>query len=211
MNLAELERSGSHSNVNTFYVSFSDLLLLMLVFFVLVVGMSKVDVGSFEQLRAGVTGSTKGTLVELAEKLKTLAKDQPGVSVELAADGVRLDLDSRALFDTGSSALKFNAIEPLRPLLREILQTRYAIDVEGHSDDRAFFRKIGEEIETNWSLSGKRAASVLHVLLEYGFQRSRLRIVGYASTRPRASLSGRSGDALEAARRQNRRVTLLVK
>ena len=211
MNLKQLEDMAPKHSGNPFYISFSDLLLLMLVFFVLIVGMSKVDIGSFEQLRAGVTGSTKGTLVELAESLKKLARNQPGISVELAADGVRLDLDSRALFDTGSAELRFNAVEPLRPILAEILKTRYFIDVEGHSDDRNFFRRVAGAIESNWSLSGDRAASVLHLLLEYGFQRSRLRIVGYAATHPRVTVHGKTGQDLDDARRQNRRVTLLVR
>jgi chemotaxis protein MotB len=66
-------------------------------------------------------------------------------------------------------------------------------------------------LETNWSLSGKRAASVIDFLIRFGLPESRLRLVGYASNRPIADVSEKTAPELEVARSQNRRVTLLIK
>ncbi|MBF0442866.1 MAG: OmpA family protein, partial [Oligoflexales bacterium] len=93
----------------------------------------------------------------------------------------------------------------------KVLETRYRVDVEGHSDDRPFYRKDKEGVETNWSLSGKRASSVVHHLLDFGFSPMRIRVVGYASTRPMKEVKGKEGKALERARAENRRVSLLIR
>ena len=104
---------------NTFYVSFSDLMLILLVFMVMLVSISKVETGSFESIKTAFSGRTEGTLVELATTLKRIAEKDPGipgVKVRMAKDGVRLDLESAALFDTGSAVLKEEALAPLRPI-----------------------------------------------------------------------------------------------
>jgi len=179
----------------------------------MMLAMSKIDIGSFEQIRTGFTGNTQGTLVELAEKLEKIAIGPPevsGVSVQLAKDGVRLDLESAALFDTGSAKLKKDSMKPLTKLLHEILKTEYFIDIEGHADDRNFFRREGDEIYTNWSLSGRRSSSVALYLINFGFNEKRLRVLGYASNRPKVKIKGKSGKELEKARAKNRRVSLLV-
>ena len=202
---------GKESPLNAFYLSLSDLMTLLCVFFAVLVGMSHIDVGAFEKMRTSVTGSTKGTLVELTNELQNIAHNQPGVSVHLAPDGVRLDFESAALFDTGSSRLKPGALQPMESLLRKVLSTAYTIDVEGHTDDVPLYRKDGEDIETNWTLSGRRASSVVNWLVYFGFSEERLRIVGYAANRPRAETKEKIGSALEAARSENRRVSLLVR
>lgn len=212
LRLADLQVNEDSGKLNSFYVSFSDLMLLLCTFFVLMLGMSKIEIGSFEKLRAGFTGKKTGTLVELAEQLEKVAAGQKGVSVRLAEDGVRLDLESAALFDTGSAALKEPALDPLAPVLQMILNTKYRIDIEGHTDDRPFRRVKDGEIDSNWSLSGRRASSVAHYLLDFGFRQRRIRIVGYAATRPRTKIKTEMTETIkDEARAANRRVSLLVR
>lgn len=213
--LQSIANRGKESPVNAFYLSLSDLMTLLCVFFAVLVGMSRIDVGSFERMKTSVTGSSKGTLVELSKTLETITKGQSGISVRLGEDGVHLDFESAALFDTGSALLKPGSLTPMEPVLQKILATKYMIDVEGHTDDVPLLRKenvkTGEEIETNWTLSGRRASSVVNFLIGFGFSESRLRIVGYASTRPKVNIGEMSGTNLEKARAENRRVSVLVR
>jgi chemotaxis protein MotB len=218
LRLQDLQKAhsrGKESPVNAFYLSLSDLMTLLCVFFAVLVGMSRIDVGSFERMKTSVTGVSKGTLVELAKDLEKIAAGQKGVSVRLAEDGVHLDFESAALFDTGSAILRGGSLEPMVPSLKRILATKYSLDVEGHTDDVPLFRKDkvkdGEEIETNWTLSGRRASSVVNWLIGFGFSEARLRIVGYASTRPKIDISEMSGVRLEDARSENRRVSILIR
>lgn len=213
--LKTLERGDSAAEeANAFFISLSDLMILLCVFFIMMVSFSEVDIGSFEKVRSAFRGHTRNTLVELSNRLQDRVGSEPaipGVQVRLANDGVRLDLDSAALFDVGSAVLKPGSLETLRPLLEIIKATAYRLDVEGHSDDQPFLRRRGDEIETNWSLSGRRASRVVYELLQVGFTPERLRIVGYADTRPKQSILGLSEDRLEAARAENRRVSILVR
>jgi len=218
LRLRELQSSHSRSReapMNAFYLSLSDLMTLLCVFFAVLVGMSRIDVGSFERMKTSVTGVSKGTLVELAKDLEKIAAGQKGVSVHLGEEGVHLDFESAALFDTGSASLKAGSLSPMVPLLKRILSTKYSLDIEGHTDDVPLYRKdivkTGEEIETNWTLSGRRASSVVNWLITFGFGESRLRIVGYASTRPKVDVGKMSGQALEDARGENRRVSILIR
>lgn len=200
--------------LDSFYISFGDLMVILCVFFVMLLSMSKVDVGSFERLRSVMTGSTDDTLVELAESLRIIVEESPGVpgaSVELAKDGVRVNLDTAALFSPGSAIIKNSALDSLEPLLNEVHQTDYQVDVEGHSDDVPYYRVTDGETETNWSLSGKRASSVILHLRSMDFASQRLRAVGYADTRPVVDVDGKRGEALENARARNRRVSLLIR
>jgi chemotaxis protein MotB len=211
MKLDELKERQSIHEQNPFFISFADLMVVLATFFVMFISMSKVDIGQFEKVRAGFSGSTKGTLVELANSLKKSADKVRGVSVELADDGVRLDLDSVALFSTGSATLKTDALQPLEPLLAQITNSRYSIDVEGHTDDRAYYRIDQGGLENNWTLSGRRSAAVVNYLLSKGIAEERLRIVGYASNKPKVLFKGKTDQILEGARARNRRVTLLIK
>lgn len=205
-------RAAEESNV--FFVSLSDLMILLTVFFIMMVSVSEVDIGSFEKVRSAFRGSTENTLVELAERLDDKVHEEPGipgVKVRLADDGVRLDLDTAALFDVASAVLRPGALEPIQPLLIMVKSTGYRLDVEGHSDDQPFFKKVGDEVETNWSLSGRRASSVVNRLREMGFAPNRLRIVGYADTRPKVPIQGLEDVALDQARAENRRVSILIR
>jgi chemotaxis protein MotB len=214
MNLDELTTEKHDEGLDAFYISFGDLMVILCVFFVMLLTMSNIEVGSFEMIRSAMSGSNKNTLAELTESLDKIIKGQPGVpgaSVHSDSDGVRLDLDTNIFFDQGKSVIKNDVLNTINPLLKVILATDYLIDVEGHTDDVAYYRIIDGETVTNWSLSGKRASSVILHLMHLGFSSNRLRVIGYADTRPVVDTKGMRGKELRDARARNRRVSLLVR
>ncbi|HDS06477.1 MAG TPA: hypothetical protein ENO05_02520 [Bacteroides sp.] len=214
MNLDQLTTEIDEQGLDSFYISFGDLMVILCVFLVMLLTMSKIDIGSFEKIKSVMTGRTDNTLVELSDSLKEIVEGTPGIpgaSVHLAKDGVRVDLDTAVLFAPGSAVIKDDALVSLEPMLNEIIRTEYQIDVEGHTDDVPFYRVTDGEIETNWSLSGKRAGSVILHLRSLGFAPDRLRAVGYAHTRPVVETDNKSGAELEDARARNRRVSLLIR
>ena len=214
MKLEQLSVEEDEGGLDSFYISFGDLMVILCVFFVMLLTMSKIDIGSFEKIKSVMTGTTDNTLVELTGSLKDIIEGTPGIpgaSVHLAKDGVRVDLDTGVLFPPGRAVIKGEALDSIEPLLREILKTDYLIDVEGHTDDVPYYRVIDGETETNWSLSGKRASSVILHLQTLGFSSLRLRAVGYAHTRSVVDVNGKTGFELEQARARNRRVSLLIR
>lgn len=213
MTLDELEVRRTDEGLDAFYISFGDLMVILSVFFVMLLTMSKLDIGSFEKVKSVMTGSTEDTLVELESELREIIEGTPGIpgaTVHLADDGVRVDLDTGVLFATGSAVIRGDALTSLAPLLDTIKATDYRIDIEGHTDDVPYYRNDDGEIDTNWSLSGKRAGSVILHLRSRRFAADRLRAVGYADTRPVVETDGLADEALAAARSRNRRVSLLV-
>lgn len=214
MKLEQLRTEADEEGLDSFYISFGDLMVILCVFLVMLLAMSRIDVGSFEKVRSVMTGSTANTLVELSASLKKIVEEAPGIpgaSVHLAKDGVRVDLDTAVLFAPGSAVIKDAALASLAPLLKEIRRTEYRIDIEGHTDDVPYYRIVDGEADTNWSLSGKRASSVILHLRSLGFAPGRLRAVGYAHTRPVVEVRGKTGAELENARARNRRVSLLIR
>lgn len=212
--LEELDTNITDEGLDTFYISFGDLMVILCVFLVMLLSMSSIEVGSFEKVKQVMTGNTENTLVALNEDLNGIIKGSPGVpgaSVQLDEDGVRVNLDASVFFARGDATIDPDALRSVDILLKEIQGTEYKIDIEGHTDDVAYYRIIDGEIITNWTLSGKRASNMaLHMRL-MGFARERMRIIGYADTRPMVDTEGMSGEELEKARSRNRRVSLLIR
>ncbi|VUD59166.1 Photosystem I P700 chlorophyll a apoprotein A2 [Thalassocella blandensis] len=214
MNLNELEQQGHDEGLDSFYISFGDLMVILCVFLVMLLSMSNIEVGSFEKVKSVMTGKTENTLVSLAEDLSEIINGIPGVpgaSVQLDSDGVRVNLDTSVLFEQGEAVIDEQALESVDIILKDILQTEYQVDIEGHTDDVAYYRIVDGETITNWTLSGRRASSMALHLRRMGFKADRIRIVGYADTRPVVDPESKRGIALEEARARNRRVSLLIR
>lgn len=214
MRIDQLDHEDHDEGLDAFYISFGDLMVILCVFLVMLLSMSEIQRGSFEKVKSVMSGTTENTLVALADELQSIVSGIPGVpgaSVKLDTDGVRVDLDTSVLFEPGEAIIDKSALEPVDILLQQILMTTYQVDIEGHTDDVAYYRIIDGETITNWTLSGKRASSMaLHMRL-MGFSSKRLRIVGYADTRPVEDPKGKRGKALDQARARNRRVSLLIR
>jgi chemotaxis protein MotB len=212
--LEELDTNYSDEGLDSFYISFGDLMVILCVFLVMLLSMSSIEVGSFEKVRQVMTGKTENTLIALNEGLNGIIKGNPGVpgaSVQLDDDGVRVNLDASVFFARGDATIDPDALKSVDIVLEEILDTDYQIDIEGHTDDVAYYRIIDGEIVTNWTLSGKRASNMaLHMRL-MGFAPERMRIIGYAATKPVVNTKGKHGEELEKARSRNRRVSLLIR
>lgn len=214
MRLQDLETQAADEGLDSFYISFGDLMVILCVFLVMLLSMSKIEVGSFEKVKQVMTGNTENTLVALHENLEDIIQGVPGVpgaSVVLAEQGVRVDLDTSILFAPGEAIIDQQALLSIDRVLRQILETDYLVDIEGHSDDVAYYKVVEGEVSTNWTLSGKRAGSMALHMLGMGFPKQRLRTVGYADTRPVVDPSNKQGEALAEARQRNRRVSLLIR
>lgn len=108
------------------------------------------------------------------------------------------------LFDSGKAELKEGAFLAIAKAARAVLE-RYpeaTITVAGHTDNRPLGR--GGSFPDNRALSQARAESVRQALVRMGLDPARLKVVGFADTRPVAP-----NDTPEN-RAKNRRVELIV-
>ena len=206
--------------------TYSDMVTLLLVFFVLIVAMSEVKVGKFKdalshfQGRSGLFSysayqvPTRDQVIaafhseERIKRYKALMDqlEQHGlddeVQVNVAEKGFHIVITNSAMFATGEAEL----IEPSRTAL-ELISSQLdgmvaSVIVEGHTDDLPINTRT---YPSNWELSTARAASVVRFLLEQedALDPSQYVAVGYGEHRPidwRRTPEGRA---------RNRRVEML--
>jgi len=139
---------------------------------------------------------------DLAERLSSqleTAGIQELVGVSVLENTLTMELNEKVLFASSRADLSSQGkgiVDQIAPLLRS---GDFRISVEGHTDDLPINTTY---FPSNWELSGARAASVARQLIAQGVDRTRLRIVGYADTRPTVE------NADDQSRQRNRRVSI---
>lgn len=236
--------------------TFSDLMSLLLCFFVLIVSFSTMEkikfsaaAGSLKKALTalGATGVPRATLKELTkqpysaavsqfyrfvkqgkisqkltikvkrkqEKDKNITKVKQDLQMVIAESGkknmievirtmrgVRILIPSRALFDSGSARIKYEAHAVLKQLAFVLKNMKYAYFIEGHTDNKPTAGAGG--FETNWELSTARAISVVKAFAEYGVSPRQLVASGFSQYHPRISNDTVLGRA------KNRRVEINI-
>lgn len=145
------------------------------------------------------------------EKMRSIARDIMAAFAPLVKDGqvrmiqsergVRVEINASALFPLGEATLQEDSIKALNAVGQVLRSGKYAIHVEGHTDDIPI---ITPKFPSNWELSAVRASSVVRLLIDNGVQATRLTAVGYGENRPVES------NVSEEGRARNRRVTLMI-
>ncbi|HDN67388.1 MAG TPA: flagellar motor protein MotB [Firmicutes bacterium] len=219
------ENQGSPAWMTTY----SDLMTLLLVFFVMLVTFSSIELSKFRK----AMGSLKGALGVLkAEKMMIKIGEVPPprtsteetmylkkstidlkryialeglkevVQLEESSRGLTITISNPVLFDLGKANLK-PEVRPLLDKIGEMIKrSRVAVRVEGHTDNLPIRTS---QFPSNWELSTTRAVNVLKYFIENcGVEPARLSAVGYGEYHPRVP------NDTEAHRAQNRRVTIRI-
>lgn len=135
--------------------------------------------------------------------------DQEAVGGNVKVGGrpqeIIFSIESSILFKPGQAVLSAEAKESIARVIALIKQKypNHYVRVEGHTDDQKISRSK-DKWEDNWDLAGGRARVVLKYLLDRGIAAHDLGFAGYAEQRPVAQGTN------EAARKQNRRVEIVV-
>lgn len=206
--------------------TFSDLMSLLLTFFVLLFSMSNINAEKFGNVFTSVQSVLSGSantsilndedaIIEFSQeymqnrdlygKVHEFVKSQElgeDVSVSMNTKGVYVELQDAILFEPGSAELKPEGIEVLKKLENLINEFDNELVIEGYTDDVPM---SSPRYPSNWELSTARAVSVVRYLSEVeDVDPRRLSAVGYGEYRPIVP-----NDSPEN-RAQNRRVTILI-
>ncbi len=208
-------------------VTYSDMVTLLLTFFVLLLSMAQLDKMKFKE----VMGSLKGAFGVLSSQTET-SVDQPRVveflpimddytsrvykrlivqlqrlkldrDITLVKDrgAVVLRVKESVLFGPGSTALKPEAHAVLDKIAGLVRPLPLSLRIEGHSDDSP----TGRADVSNWDLSVGRSMSVLKFFNANNLMPlERMSAVGYGAQRPLVP-----NDTAEN-RAQNRRVEFVL-
>jgi chemotaxis protein MotB len=205
-------------------VTYSDLVTLLLTFFVLLISMANMDPIKFlkvaNSMRSafGIIGNIES--VDIAPKIihtAPVAEDdmaqrvykrieeqinrlQLNKDIKLVVDrgAVVLRVDSTLLFDPGESTIKHEAYPLLRKVAALVKPLPFHLRTEGHTDN------TGNE-STNWDISMGRAMSVVRFFAtEDLMPLDRISAAGFGSQKPVAPNDTPENQAL------NRRVEFLL-
>lgn len=139
-----------------------------------------------------------------AEVARQLSKELEQGSMQLEKGNRKLviRIEERGSFGSGSSELARSFVPAVERIGAALAKLPGEISIEGHTDNIPIRTA---RFQSNWDLSASRAASVANALLDAGAITSdRLRLQGYAETRPRVD------NSTPENRAQNRRVEIIV-
>lgn len=168
-------------------LTYADLFTNLLVFFVMLLSVAEISESRLQQIKQQLSGETSPTSLkaiqqEVEAKIRGQALDEL-VLTELTDAGLQLSLNSGLVFDSGDAVIKSALDAALTSMLDSLVayQGRYRFAVEGHTDARPI---AGGRFRSNWELSTARANAVRERLQAVGIAPDRVRVEGYADTRP---------------------------
>ncbi|OIR62174.1 flagellar motor protein MotS [Bacillus sp. FMQ74] len=223
------ERRKNSQSSSSWMVTFTDLITLVLVFFILLFSMSQIDLQKFKAAVDSIQKEGGGlqpdqTSIEkkktppseakkqadqqdqLLKKVNTYIKDnhlKAQMTAKRDERGVVLVLQEAVLFDTGEAKVLKNA-ETLLHQIAVLLQTiPNDIQVEGHTDSRNISTY---RYPSNWELSAARASGVIQYFTsKEKLPSKRFIAVGYADTKP--VKDNKTNEHMK----ENRRVEIVIK
>ncbi|OCA92224.1 flagellar motor protein MotS [Pseudobacillus wudalianchiensis] len=212
-------------------VTFSDLVTLVLVFFILLFSMSQIDMIKFksiaqsfneqaifqtndsivpgeypsEEMNKKEADLNEQSLDKLAREVKKYLKEN-GLEDTAAAirneQGVVLVLQEQVVFGTGDAVILQEAYPFLEKTGKLLKNIPNLVKVEGHTDNRPIKNSI---YPSNWELSSARASSVIRFFIDNnGLDSERFIAVGYGDTRPLVPNTN------EENMQKNRRVQIVI-
>ncbi len=211
---------SAENDESNWLVSYADMMTLLCGFFIMLFSMATLDEPKFEKVRESLAeqfgGEFHSPSKDLAKWVTQILQETPlkgEADVEQAEGGVAIVFRSQVFFETLSaevSASGRRVLEELASALRErekFEKKQFRFVIEGHTDARPV---LGGGFPTNWELSSARAARVVRVFIDRGFDPARMAAIGYADTRPVAPSRTDQGAWNEASLSQNRRVVVRI-
>ncbi|MBA2881307.1 chemotaxis protein MotB [Desulfosalsimonas propionicica] len=189
-------------------VTYSDMVTLLLTFFVLMLSMAEMDKVKFQRAVVSLQGAfgimenkppeetqTDVIVPEIEpiplemlqsvyrKMLLDLQKLELDEDIELVKDrgAIVLRIKEKVLFDLGSTRLKKEAEPVLGKVARLVKPLPFQVRIEGHADSQPF----GARDQTNWDLSAQRAIGVVKFIAQNELlSLDRLSAVGYGDQKP---------------------------
>ena len=218
-----------HENLERWLLTYSDLITLLLAFFIILYSMSSLDAEKFRKVSNALRSVLRGASASPMPH-ETLMMDDPGagpvktgdlnslkanidkiliekgltdkISASIEDRGLVIRISESAFFDLGSAELKEQAkgiLDLFGGILNDIPNH---VRIEGHTDNLPI---KNQKYPSNWELSTYRATVCIRYLIEnYGMSPERVSAMGYAEYRPIADNSTPEG------RNKNRRVDIVV-
>jgi chemotaxis protein MotB len=204
---------GAHNTAeddgDAWLLTYADMVTLLLCFFAVLIGMSKIDMLKVEQMTQHFSAKKQGmTMQELSGVIAEVIKQEQledKISVQVTSRGIEINFKDKLLFDLGQAELKHESLEVLSKMSKLINHKDVAdklVYVEGHTDSIPI---RSSRFPSNWELSSARAASVVRFFIGEGISSRKFVSIGHADTWPVAVEKDASTGSPE-----NRRVVAVI-
>lgn len=207
------KKKGKDFDPNAWMVTFSDLITLMMTFFVLLFSFNEVGSAKLESLTSedqGLLNVSKNMPIRdvqviranslTRENLEVFLSESQVQQVEVSQteEGLLVTIPSDILFARNSHRLPPQAVKTVRDIAGYLAKTQHIVRIEGHAAQD--FRPSSQYPDA-WSLSLARAGSVLREFVEAGVSEKRMSLNGRGNTKPKYE---------NAPAQDNRRVEIVI-
>jgi chemotaxis protein MotB len=209
--------------------TFSDMVTLLLAFFVMLLSFSSIQESKFQDAVYSLMGafgvlSTPPSVIQQPDVVVPRADTNEWqqmlyqiqqirgilaeedlvdeVKLSMQKDGISIEISTPFLFQPAKAELRARSKPILDHLAAALGRLQSEIRVEGHTDNVPI---NSDTFPSNWELSTARALSIVKYFQAAGIAPKRLAAVGYGEFRPVAS------NATPEGRKANRRVEILVR
>ena len=212
-------------------VTYGDMVTLLMVFFVLMFSASKINEEKYDLVAQSInqgfdspgpdasTNPTSAASQTVESPLEEAKFDelivernlQGEMSASLSPYGLKIELSSNSLFNSGSADVKGSmrsSLTDLSGIIQGLGEEDYIVEVEGHTDNVPINTA---KFPSNWELSSLRAVNVAKLFESVGVQKNQLSAIAYADTRPKQPNLDSNGTAIPENQATNRRVVVHVK
>jgi chemotaxis protein MotB len=212
-------RLSTQSGEDAWLLTYSDVITLLLAFFVVLIAVSRVDLNLFEQLKEGLRSEISRTervetpLAEIKKDLDRLLaeeKERGVVDITLDREGIKIFFFSNYFYNSGEAEMLDRGraiVDKVRNAIDKIGFYQFNIDIEGHTDDVPISTA---RFPSNWELSVSRASNVVKYFIDHGIDADRLKASGYADTQPLVPNRDSLGNPIPENREKNRRIELRI-
>lgn len=198
------KESGAEKGHDLWLLTLSDLLLLLMIFFILLFGLTLQQQAQRSQIPPQAADVPKkseetpieipppsapdfasdGILASFETDLRAIIGEEDGkekASVTRRADHLILTFPERILFDPGRAELKLS-IQPILDKVGSLALAHpyFLVEVQGHTDDRPINTK---RYPSNWELSVDRATQVAKALIGLGLAPAQISVKGFGEYR----------------------------
>ena len=216
--IPERRKHQQEENVDSWLMSYADMITLLLCFFIVFVSVSEPKKDQISALtegmehRFGLIGMTtpyQGLMhsLETVTQTHSMLRD---VGVEMTSSGVKMELASGTFFKLGTAEFlpdKLPVLKDIAATIKSMDYLNYQITVEGHTSD---IQTTSTLYPSNWELSAARAARVVRYLIDQGIPAARLRAIGYGGSMPEVSNLDEKGQAIPENRTRNERMVIRI-
>lgn len=225
------EKRSDEVDPNAWMVTFGDLIMLLLTFFVLLLTMKSMDKNDTEEMfqnfinaedthwdfsykqadkrriNPDALGERKTFISSSAMLKKTLKKDyynfRKNFKVSEDHRGIVVTVDSENLFNSGKAAIRKTGIEKLDIVGELLKNVTNDIIILGHTDNIPL---KGGKFRSNWDLSCYRALNVFYYFTEeFGLDSDKVAPGGYGASKPLVPNDNKKN------RSKNRRIEIVLR